>query len=124
MTMSDAEKLDMLIRTIDEGSDPLHGDVTPAVLELGDLGLPVASRVLDLFESSNALTRLHAQRALQAIISRHFGFRNGQGFPDDASENQVRALWYANGDYEYDAPLEQRTAATQKWRVWVARQNS
>jgi hypothetical protein len=111
------------IKVIDEGEDPLHADITPAVLALGEIGLPAVPRVIDLLDAPNEMTRLRAQRALEAIVNQQFGFRYGQGFPNREAEETVRALWRTNGDYAYDGSAETRGAAKKKWREWAARKN-
>jgi hypothetical protein len=115
------DEIEALIDNIDEDADKAHADITPSVTALGEIGLPAAPRVIDLLDAPDEMTRLHAQRALEAIINRGAGFRYGQGFPAGAEE-RVRELWRANGDYAYDAPPPRRAAAIAMWREWVRSQ--
>lgn len=94
--MSDAGKhpaaIEALIRTIDDAPDPAHLDITPSVDALIECGVAAVEALLPLLDAENEMTRLHAQRALEGIVYRHFGFRPGRGFPDAASEEAARKL--------------------------------
>jgi hypothetical protein len=65
-------------------------------------------------------TRLHAQRALEMIVSRRYGFEGGKGFPNPESEQQARTDWQNNGNYDYTADAAARAIAVTKWRQWLA----
>jgi hypothetical protein len=112
-------EIDALIRAIDDAPDPAHLDITPSVDRLAELGFAAASALLPLLDADDAMTRLHAQRALEGMVYRHFGFRPGLGFPDAAAEDAVRALWQSNGNYAYDHPHAQRQNAIECWRNYL-----
>jgi HEAT repeat protein len=118
--IGDPNALAALLHTLDDAADELHGDTTPAVSALGELGLSALPSLLDLLMDQNEVRRLHAQRAVEQIIMRRFGFLPGQGFPDATAEDRFRALWKANGNYNYSAEAATRSDAVDKWRRWVA----
>jgi len=115
----DEEELQAALRTLNVGADPLHADRTPAVEALGRMGLRAVPGLLDRLVDENEMTRLHAQRALELVLSRHHGFVPGHGFPSPAHEAAMRAEWQTNGDYQYDAPAAVRSAAVERWRAWL-----
>ena len=99
----------------------LHADYTPAVWALCAHVLEGAVAVLDALESPEVMTRLHASRVLSCGVSRHFGWRPGQGHPDgSAGEERFRTIWRDNGDYAHDAPAPARAASVRAWRAWLA----
>jgi HEAT repeat protein len=114
--------LDALLRTLDDDSDPMHVDHTPAVLALGGMGLDAVEPLLERMERGGDLTRLHAQRALQAIVGRRHGFAPETGRADAPARERAGDLWAENGGYLYDAPQAERRASVAKWRAWLARQ--
>jgi hypothetical protein len=110
-----------LLARLDDEPDMLHADYTPAVWALCAHGLEGAVAVLDALESPEVMTRLHASRVLSCGVSRHFGWRPGQGYPDgSAGEERFRMIWRDNGDYAHDAPAEARAASVRAWRAWLA----
>jgi HEAT repeat protein len=117
--IGDRDALKALLDTIDDMPDELHGDYTPSVHALGDAGLAAVAPLLDLMLSDAVTTRLHAQRALQAIVDRRHGFVTARGFPLRADEDAVRALWKANGHYNPVAPADERASAVALWREWL-----
>jgi len=108
------------LRTLNDAPDQMHQDVTPAVGVLSELGLAAVPALLDTLLSEDRLTRLRAQRALEAIINRRHGFAPGQGFPTPEAEAAARAEWRANGPYDHAADAAIRAAAVARWRRWLA----
>jgi HEAT repeat protein len=115
-----ADALQACLSTIDDNPDQLHLDLTPSVHALGDMGLQAVAPLLDLMGSAERDTRMHAQRALETIVARRFGFQPGRGFPDPNAENAYGDLWKANGDYDFAAAAGRRDAAIVRWRRWLA----
>jgi hypothetical protein len=105
-----AEPMDIaaLLRSFNEHPDPLHVDVTPAVLQLIDRGLPGALAVLELLNSGEVLTRLRARRVVEGAVMRHFG----------TDTEKAHAVVAKNG-YDPEAPEEQRREAVERWRRWL-----
>ena len=103
---------------VDSVPDRLHGDITPSVQELGKIGLPVIPHLEAPLRSESEITRLHAQRALEAAVQGHFGFVSGQGFTRPNGEAQFRALWADNGSYSYDGPAAARAQSVDAWMRW------
>jgi HEAT repeat protein len=120
--IGDPDAVDTLLRTLNDASDSLHLDITPAVLALGDMGLNVARALLSPLASDDQPTRMHAQRALERIIARRNGFEPGRGFPSKQAEEQSRLAWKANGDYDYAADAASRSASIELWRSWLQSQ--
>jgi hypothetical protein len=110
-----------LVAHLDDDADPLHADYTPAVWGLCELGLDAAAAVVPLLDASADMTRLRASRVLECVVSRHFGWRAGQGYPRGSDgEARFRALWQENGAYAYDATPEARQIAAARWAAWLA----
>jgi len=120
MAAKPRDTVESLIRRIDDDPDELHPDITPSVRALGAIGLAAVEPLLDLLLRADELTRLRAQRALEAILARRHGFRAGQGFPSAADEDAMRAEWNANGAYDYAADPHARTESVAMWRKWLA----
>jgi hypothetical protein len=108
------------IKTLNDGADELHIDMTPSVRTLGALGLKAVPALLELLKDDNQLIRLRSQRALELFLSYRHGFREGQGFPSDAAAKSMRTEWRANGDYDYRADVNRRSASVDLWRRWLA----
>lgn len=120
--MSADVRLAELLATLDNAPDELHGDITPAVLALAELGWVAAPALLDLMLADAADTRLHAQRAFEGIVMRDFGFVRGRGFASSDDENRFRELWATHGGYAYDASEARRSLAVETWRGWLKEQ--
>lgn len=112
------------LRTLDDAADPLHFDHTPAVAALGELGLVAVEPLLRVFlESERRETRLHAGRALEAVIARRHGFLPGRGFPSRERDEACRAVLLQNGVFDPELPLAARGPVVTKWRAWLAEQS-
>ncbi len=107
-----------LIAAIDENPDPLHLDITPAVLELARLRWHVIPYLESSLLSNNEMTRLHAQRALEGAIMRYLGFEPGIGWQNKAGESRFRRLWKENGNYDYQASEAKRRTTVAAWQQW------
>jgi len=116
--LGDPAALDACARLLDAAPDPMHGDLTPAVNALGAMGPPAVRAVLGALADGERITRLHAQRVLEDVVSRSHGFVPGRGFaaPDDdrAAAEEVRSL-----GYDFDAGPEDRAAAVARIREWL-----
>jgi HEAT repeat protein len=108
------------LQTLNDAADALHIDMTPSVQALGAMGLKVVPPLLELLTHQDELTRLRSQRALELILSRRHGFEPGHGFPSEAAAESTRAQWRANGDYDYRADANSRSASVALWRRWLA----
>jgi HEAT repeat protein len=108
------------LQTLNDAPDELHLDRTPSVAALGDMGLKPVGRLLDLLMNRDERTRLRSQRALERILARRHGLRRRQGVPSEADEEAMRAEWRANGDYDFRATEEARSASVARWRRWLA----
>jgi HEAT repeat protein len=113
------DAMDACLQTLNDAADELHLDRTPAVEALGAMGLKAVPSLLNLFMDEDRNTRMHAQRALEAIIAQRHGFRPGHGFPHSRAEEAMGAEWRANGDYQFDANQEVRLQAIAKWQSWL-----
>ncbi len=117
----DPSVLSELLRTFDEQPSPLHVDVTPSVLALIDLGLAGAEAVLDRLNAPDRLTRLRAERVVEAVLAQRFGWIAGVGYPSAEAEQQARAIAESIG-YDVDASEPERLAAIERWRAWVTKE--
>ena len=106
------------LHTLNDAADELHLDRTPSVDALGRMGLESVPFLLDLLMNEEEMTRLHSHRALELVVMRCHGFRSGQGFPTADAEEQARAAWQDNGNYDYAADETIRAAAVTRLRVW------
>lgn len=107
------------VQTLNDAADKLHLDRTPSVEALGTMGLQAVPLLLDALMDNNEVTRLHAQRALELILSRRHGFRAGQGFPSTEAAEMMRTEWQHLGDYDFAADVQRRGDAVAKWRRWL-----
>jgi hypothetical protein len=113
--------VDVLLAALDDEPDPLHLDMTPAVIELSERGLDAVPGLLGRMLDSDKMTRLRAQRALEGVVNRRHGFRTGRGFSSPAGEEAVRELWRANGGYDFEADEASRKTSVARWRKWLDR---
>ena len=118
MDPSTEARIQQLVAELDKGADRLHGDITPSVQGLGKIGLSVIPYLEAPLRAESEITRLHAQRALEAAVQSHFGFVPGQGFTRPNGEAQFLALWADNGSYSYDGPAAARAQSVDAWMRW------
>ncbi|MGE3510423.1 MAG: hypothetical protein AB7N65_16255 [Vicinamibacterales bacterium] len=111
--------LDACVRTLDDAEEIAHADSTPSVYCLGEMGLPAIAALLDRLVVDAPMTRLHAQRAVEAASRRVFGF-DGRRWPDGAYRDW--AGWWSGIGYRYDATENERDAAVERLRAWIRRQ--
>ena len=114
-----ATRIAELLPRIDDSPDPLHADITPAVLALSDLGPPAALAVVPLLEADDRMTRLHAQRVVEGVVMRLHGFSPGRGFGDRPVGEPLARTLLASFDYDFDAPPGARSAAAARARAWL-----
>jgi hypothetical protein len=114
------DEIAKLIAKIDDDPDILHTDYTPAVHKLIKIGKPAIDPVLDLMLASDKLTRLRAQRVLEGITMKTFGFVVGQGWTKDKGEMMFKEFWTKLGDLNWEADAEMRKNAVKKWREWLS----
>jgi HEAT repeat protein len=106
-------------QTLNDAADELHLDRTPSVEALGMMGLQAVPLLLDALMDNDEMTRLHAQRALELLLSRRHGFHPGQGFPSTEATEGMRTEWQNLGDYDFTADEQHRGDAIAKWRRWL-----
>lgn len=116
-------EIETLVQTINDDPDRLHLDYTPSVLKLSELGLPAAKAVLDLLDAPEFLTRKRAQRVLEGVVMRLYGWVPGLGYTDPhEGQKKTQDLLKANGNYRADASPDERRNAIGKWRRWIETQ--
>ena len=120
MPEADAAQIEAYVRAIDDDADELHLDMTPASRALGEIGLPAVPALLDLLSADSEETRLHAQRAIEAVVYAQHGFVVGRGFPSHEDEQAARSELVEAG-YDHAAPPERREAAVERLRGWYER---
>jgi len=102
--------LDALLSTLNDAADPLHLDLTPSVEALAAFELEAVAPLLERLLDDDAMTRLHAQRALQLIVARRLA---------PAAEETLRSMWQQHGDYAWDADVDRRRSAVALWQDWL-----
>lgn len=119
--MPDAQdEIEKLIERIDENPDWLHSDYTPAVDRLIEIGEPALGPAVELLLSERRVTRMRAQRVLEGVTMRMFGFRPGRGWNSPEQSEEWETLWESLGDISYDDPRESREAAVDSWERWLS----
>ena len=119
------EDLPALIRELNHDPDILHLDYTPAVRRLTECGLEAVWAILPVLDSEDSWERLRAQRVLEGVMQRRYGWRPGRGFSGKKSrETEMLTLMRANGNYRAGAPRPQRRKSIRLWKDWLRRPNS
>src|SRR5262245_19748509 len=103
------------IAALDHDSDPLHGDYTPAVFRLVELGEPALEPLCDELDRPDMLHRMRAQRAVEGISRRYFGF-DGSAWPAGAQDRWQ--TWWTDIGYDAQADAATRAAAIGRLRQW------
>jgi hypothetical protein len=106
--------LEVCLRTLDDAPDPLHADRTPAVQCLIEIGEPALLPLVDLLGSDNGDTRMHAERAIQGITRRRFGF-DGFVWSEGAMERWMH--WWSAIGFDSAAAAPQRAEAILRLRA-------
>jgi hypothetical protein len=114
-------EISSLLRRINDDPDKLHGDSTPAVERLIDLGEPALAPVLELMLASDSDTRLRAQRVLEGVTMASQGFRRGQGWLETEGEERWRRFWASLGNLDWRAPAERRAEAVARWHAYLVK---
>jgi len=114
------EDVERAIAALDEDADPMHLDHTPAVAQLARMGLRAVEPLTTPLCSDRQETRMHAQRAWEGVVYARHGWVGGQGFPDDRAEEAAAADLRDVG-YAFDGTADEREAAVQRLREWLAR---
>jgi hypothetical protein len=109
-----AHALEACLRTLDDAPDPLHADRTPAVQCLIEMGEPALLPLIARLESDDRDTRMHAERAVQGITRRRFGF-DGFAWPEGAMERWMD--WWSAIGFDSAAPAPQRARAIERLRI-------
>lgn len=124
LSSAEAAHIEQLVANLDLDSDPLHMDITPAVLELSSLGFEIIPYLQTPLLSADEMTRLHAQRALELMLSRRLGFVAGQGWTRPEGEQMLRALWARNGSYDWQEAAAARKRSVALWMQWFGAQSA
>jgi hypothetical protein len=124
MAASQKDHIVEIIKQINANPVLLHGDLTPAVEKLSEIGRPALyDGVLELLLSDDVATRQHAARVLYMVLLFEAGWKYGTGWPPELNphemDSEIKELWKSNGDYSEDAPFEARKASYEKWKQWL-----
>jgi hypothetical protein len=111
--------MEKLVNSIDENPDPLHSDYTPSVYQLIEKGLPSVSHVLILMRSESQDTRMRAQRVLEGVTMKRYGFVFGKGWAQVDGEEKWRRFWKELGNMQWNDPLENRNKSITLWNHWL-----
>jgi hypothetical protein len=113
------EELERILASINDAPDPAHGDYTPAVHGLIRQGLPALQAVLPLLESEDRYTRMRAQRVLEGVTRAWVKARTADPPLTRRADRAWLELWQSNGDYDWEAGADARSAAIERWKVWL-----
>ncbi|MEO5928438.1 MAG: HEAT repeat domain-containing protein [Candidatus Kapaibacterium sp.] len=105
------------LSTLDDAPDSLHSDHTPSVQCLIEIGEPALSPLIGRLQSENQITRIHAERAIQGITRRHFGF-DGTAWPDGALERWME--WWSGLGLDISTDATERVRGIEQLRAAVA----
>lgn len=108
-----------LAAAINEHPDHLHGDWTPAARALVEHGLAALPHILPLLEDDAELTRLRAQRVLEAVTLAWVRERVNAHTLTRADTQAWQTLWERNGAYNWRGAPSARAAAVARWRSWL-----
>lgn len=115
------QRIEGLIRSINQHPDPLHLEVTPAVRELVEIGPSAIPLLLEVQLSDLPESHMRAQTALEGITMRMYGFQPGQGWrPED--EARWRGFWADLGSLNWQDDEPKRQASVALWRQWLEKQ--
>jgi hypothetical protein len=117
LAIHDPRALDACLKTLDDGADPLHLDHTPAVFALREIGRPALAPLFAKLEAEDRMTRLHAQRAVEGITKREFGFDGVSNWEAGGLERWEK--WWRRIGYRSDAPAEARRRSVARLRQWM-----
>lgn len=108
----------LLLSELGTTFETLHGDRSPTIDRLIEIGESSVDECLKIFAQENGMWRLlHAQRVIEGYTMRRFGYQSGQGFttfPREAWETYCNSLGHLN----YSDPIETRLAAVSGWADW------
>ncbi|HEX8167054.1 MAG TPA: DUF4157 domain-containing protein [Beijerinckiaceae bacterium] len=110
--------LEACLRALDDAPDPLHADRTPAVQSLIEIGEPALFPLIDRLQSDDRDTRMRAERAVQGITRRRFGF-DGLAWPEGAMERWMD--WWSAVGFDSAAPPDRRAEAIVRLRAGLTR---
>jgi hypothetical protein len=110
--------LEACLRALDDAPDPLHADRTPAVQCLIEIGEPALFPLINRLASDDRDTRARAERAVQGITRRRFGF-DGFAWPKGAMERWVD--WWSAVDFDSAAAPVRRAEAIERLRAGLKR---
>mgnify|MGYP006914251465 CR=1 FL=1 len=109
-----------LVEKINDDPNFAHLDYTSAVHELIIHKEVAVKAVLPLLNSEDMMERYRAQRVVEGVMQRKFGWKAGQGFLlGSDGEQQFLKLWIENGNYNAEASEEDRLKAINKWKAWL-----
>ena len=121
-----ANRVQELLAKLDDDPDILHADYTPAVWELIEIGEPVIEPTLPYLLSENETTRLHAERVIEGVMRRMYGFVAGKGWTRPGGEQEFRQLSNTLWDFEarggksvYESPVRDRLAYILRVKRWL-----
>jgi hypothetical protein len=117
-------QIEQLIHDIDDRPDKLHGDYTPSVHKLIEIGEPALKQTLKLMLSTSEETRLRAQRVIEGVTMGMYGFRTGHGWNNEKGRLEWFNLWDSLGKLSYKASSELRSESISKWMQWIKGRSS
>ena len=113
----------VLVKTINDSPSTAHSDSTPSVTKLIELGDDAIMPTLPLLLSSDQFTRMRAQRVLEGVTIKRYGFRFGLGWSNTQGEEKWREFWRSLGSLDWQAPEDKRARSIELWVDWLVKQD-
>ena len=113
--MNHPRALEACLVTLDDDADPLHLDRTPSVRCLVGIGEQALPGLFDRLASDDEMTRLHAERAVEGITKRVFGF-SGTEWAQGGLDRWLE--WWGAIGFAHEGDPEARARAIARLRAW------
>jgi len=114
-----SQALEACIKTIDDAADFAHGDVTPSVLSLANIGEDVLLNTLPLLNNENSETRQHAQKVFELVSYNKVNNLYKPRALSDVARHKWNELWETNGAYHWGKPEQGRLLSMELWKRWI-----
>jgi hypothetical protein len=113
--------LRILKSVINDASDALHFEQTPAVQSLIELGMDALPTVFNLLDSADERTRRRAHYVLAAVVLGNITRRLQPKSLTSDAQTAWEELRQTNGSYQWDGSESTRRASIDLWKKWFAR---
>lgn len=115
---ANSKHIEQLVQNINENPDIHHGDLTPSVVALIEIGPSTIPSMLELMVNGDEPTRWRAQAVLHGIVVRRYGFVLGRGWTNPNGPEEAQGLWLELGNLDYRSGQDSRERAVLRWHQW------